>query len=261
MRVESFEKHMNRTCRRCYTFFGPKLDFCCIKNRKECYADIGLVRKGMYFDSKLRSRLYKKKKIDINSNIINRRFFRGWLRKECLVKGYRPPWCRSYYCRRWDRYIEENPQDFIDANTHVVSAATLRKALKREYEYGVKFAYPGGFIIFAEDLDKTRKGLKGLFDGMRIKYFFTDIDDIDPKRNEKEGVEIIIDKDGVVGKPGFMGAKIRNNMFMLFNMKMNMGKTGSGHSNVLVTTAFPEDLSGETPASLRAFHGIKAFRL
>ena len=54
MHVESFEKHMSRTCRRCYTIFDFRRDYCCAKGKDECYADLGLVRRGMAQDKKMK---------------------------------------------------------------------------------------------------------------------------------------------------------------------------------------------------------------
>ena len=140
MHAESFEKWMDRTCRRCYTIFDFRRDYCCVKGKDECYADLGLVKRGIKQDKKMHLRLYRKAKADINGNIISKKFFRGFFRNECLVFSYRPPGCRSHYCRLWNEYIEKNPQDFVDANLNVVSSKTMLGMLRREFEYGIKLA-------------------------------------------------------------------------------------------------------------------------
>jgi len=93
MKVESYEKHMNRTCRRCYTIFDLTRDYCCVKNKKECFADMRLVEKGIKQDKRLRAKLYRHRRMDFLGKIINRCFFRGRFRNECLVFDYRPPGC------------------------------------------------------------------------------------------------------------------------------------------------------------------------
>jgi hypothetical protein len=96
---------------------------------------------------------------------------------------------------------------------------------------------------------------------MKLKHFVTDAELMDPGKNKKAGIEIIMDSDGIIGKPKLFGTIIKNNMFMLVRMKMNMGSTGRGHSNVMITTADPEKIAEETAASLKSFHSLMAFRL
>jgi len=261
MRVESYLHHMNRTCRLCYTIFDLRRNYCCVKDKDECFADLGLVRKGILQDEEMRKRLYMKGRIDSKGNIIKRSFFSGWFSNECLVFDYRPPGCRSHFCKRWNDYIKKNPLDFVYANLNIVSTRTLLKEMKLEFQYGIKLAYPGGFIIFTDRQKKIKKGLSEVFDEMEIKYFFTDAESMDPDNNKRAGIEIIIDSDGVIEKPGLFGTIIQNNMFMLVRMKMNMGSTGFGHSNILITTADPEKLAAETSASLKAFHALRVFQL
>ncbi len=264
MRVESYELQIAKTCRKCYTVFDYKRDYCCVKDNDTCFADLGLVKKGIKQDEKLAEKLYMKKKIDEKRNIIDRKFFSGRLRNGCLVFDYRPPGCRSHFCWRWNKYMDEHPKDMVYANLNVVSTRTLLKELRKEFEYGVKLAYPGGFIIYAaerKDCDKLKKELENLFDDMAIKHFTSNAHLMDSGKNEKAGVEIIMDKDGILEKPGLFRTIINNNMFMLVRMKMNMASTGFGHSNILITTADPENVAKESRASLKSFHALKAFQL
>ena len=261
MKVDSYQKEMNRTCRRCYTILDFRRDFCCAKSKTECFADIGLVGKGMRQDKALRLRLYRKRRMDAAGKITDRKFFRGVFRDECLVFDYRPPGCRSHFCYRWDKYIEEHPEDMVMANLDVVPTAAMLKALRREYEFGMRLAHPGGIIIFTDHPNKVKKELKALFDDMGIKCFFTDASLMDPEDNSKPGIEVIMDRDGIFGEPGLFGTIINNNMFMLVRMKMNLGSSGFEHSNIAVTTMDPMDIAKESPASLKSFHAMKAFRV
>jgi len=261
MKVESYERHMSRTCRRCYTIFDIRRDYCCLKGKDECFADLGLVRKGILQDKSMALRLYRKGRIDEKGGLIKHFFFRGRLSNECLVFGYRPPGCRSHFCKKWDDYMAKNPLDFVYANLNVVSAETLKKELKKEFEYGIKLAYPGGFAIFTDRPEEVKKSLKGVFNEMKLKYFFTDAGLMDPEDNKKPGIEIIMDSDKIIEKPGLFGTIIKNNIFMLVRMKMNMGSTGFRHSNILVTAADPQKIAGETVSSLKTFHALKAFQL
>jgi hypothetical protein len=259
MYVESYEKMIEKTCRKCYTIFDYTRDYCCVKGKKECFADLGLVRRGIVQDEEMAERLYMRKKIDMKRNIINKVFFRGLLRNECLVFDYRPPGCRSHFCWRWDKYMEKNPLDFVHANLNVVSVKKLKEELRREFEYGIKLAYPGGFIIYTSRPDDIKKEVSSVFRDMKIKCFFTRSELAEFGRNKKPGVEIIMDKDAVIEKPGLFGTLLNNNMFMLVKMKMDMGSTGFNHSNIMITTANPESVAGESAASLKSFHALKAF--
>jgi hypothetical protein len=125
--------------------------------------------------------------------------------------------------------------------------------------YGINMAYPGGIIIFTDDARGAKKGLKALFEDIGIPCFFTEAGSMSPEDNEKPGVEIIIDGEGIVGQPRLFGTLIKNNIFMLVRMKMNMGSTGFGHSNILITTADPQKIAEETSASLKSFHAMKAY--
>jgi len=261
MHVETFEKHMNRTCRRCYTIFDFRRDYCCAKGRDECYADLGLVERGIKQDRKMHLKLYRKAKVDINGNIINKKFFRGFLRNECLVFSYRPPGCRSHYCRLWNEYMEKNPQDFVDANLKVVSSKSVFSFLVSEYEYGIRLAYPGGFIIFTDEPKKVKKELTAFLKSLQLPHFITDAEDMKPEDNSRPGVEVIVDEDALIGEPRLFGTLINNNMFMLVRMKMNMGSTGFEHSNIMITSMDPRKIALETQASLKAFHSLVAFQL
>jgi hypothetical protein len=263
MRVESYERFMNATCRKCYTIFDLRRDYCCVKDKNHCFADLGLVRKGIMQDGKMAERLYLHKKIDENRRIINTRFFRGLFRNECLVFDYRPPGCRSNFCPKWDKYIEQHPKDMVYANLNAVSTMTLLKEIRKEFMYGIKLAYPGGIIVYTykEKMDKIKKGLEKLFNGMKIRHFTTNAHLMNPEKNKKPGIEIIIDKDGVIEKPRLFDTLINNNMFMLVRMKMNIGSTGFNHSNIMITAADPEKLANESKASLKSFHALKAFQV
>ncbi len=264
MRVESYDLQVEKTCRKCYTVFDYKRDYCCVKDGDSCFADIRLVKKGMMQDDKLAEKLFLKKKIDDNRNIIDRKFFSGRLKNECLVFGYRPPGCRSHFCDRWTGYIKEHPKDMVYANLNVISTRKLLEELRKEFEYGVKLAYPGGFIMYVTDkkkAEKLKKDLQKLFGSMKIKHFTTNAHLMLPQKNSRAGVEIIMDKEGIIEKPGLFSTLINNNMFMLVRMKMNMASAGFSHSNVMITTADPEKLAGETPASLKSFHALKAYQV
>jgi hypothetical protein len=82
---------------------------------------------------------------------------------------------------------------------------------------------------------------------------------MEPGKNEKPCVEIILDKDGILKEPGLFGTMLNNNMFMLVRMKMNMGSTGFTHSNIMITAADPEKVASESGDSLKSFHALKAF--
>ncbi len=261
MIVDSFERHMNRTCKRCFTIFDLRRDYCCVKSKDECFADLGLVRKGILQDPDLAKKLYRKRRMDIKGNILKKSFFRGSFVNECLVYNYRPPGCRSHFCSLWDGYIKKNPLDFVRANLRVVSTATMLRDMRREFQFGINLAYPGGFIIFTDKPKKIKKALTGLFDEIKQKHFITVADLMEPERNKTPGVEIIMDPDGVIGKPKLFGTIIRNNIFMLVRMKMNMGSTGHDHSNVLITTADADRIAEETPGSLKSFHAMMAYQL
>jgi hypothetical protein len=261
MRVESYERHMKKTCRRCNTILDFHRNYCCVKGQNECFADMGLVKRGILQDVVLRENLYAKEKIDFAGNIINRCFFRGFLTNECLVFNYRPPGCRSHFCKMWDEYMKKNPLDFVYANLNVVPTKKMLTQMKLEFQYGIKLAYPGGFIIYTDKPKKIKKELSSMLDGMKIKHFSTDAELMDPKDNKRPGVEIIMDSDAVIEKPGLFGTIIKNNMFMLVRMKMNMGSTGFRHANIMITTADPQRVADETPASLKAFHSLVAFQL
>ena len=79
MLVESFEREMKKTCKRCYTIFDLKRDYCCLKSRWECFADLGLVRRGIRQDPNMAEKLYRNLRIDKEGKILNPSFFRGWL--------------------------------------------------------------------------------------------------------------------------------------------------------------------------------------
>lgn len=261
MRIESYLRHMDKTCRKCNTWFDLKKDYCCAKSREECFADMGLVKKGIQQDRGLRLRLYKKGKMDALGNLTTKKFFRGRFRNECFVFSYRPPGCRSMFCGKWDDYMRDNPSDFVYANLDVVSIRTLKESMMKEFQYGIKLAYPGGFIIFTDDTAGVRKELSALFRGMGLHSFITSAGLMDLDTNEKPGIEIIIDKDGYIGKPRLFGTLINNNMFMLVRMKMNLGSTGFGHANIMVTAMDPEKIAKESPASLKSFHALRAFQV
>ena len=214
MQVDSFESHMNKTCKRCYTIFDLKRDYCCVKSKEECFADLGLVRRGIMQDPEMAKKLYRKGRMDFAGNIIKRSFFRGKLVNECLVYDYRPPGCRSHFCSRWDDYMRENPLDFVQANLRVVSTATMLNEMKREFQYGLKLAYPGGFIIFTDRPKKIKKALTDMFGEIKQPCFITDAELMDPEKNKKPGVEIIMDTDGIIGKPKLFGTIIKNNIFI-----------------------------------------------
>ncbi len=261
MRVESYERHMSKTCNHCHTIRDTKRDYCCAKSKDQCFADLGLVRKGILQDKEMARRLYQKGKIDYEGNIIDRVFFSGWFTNECLVFDYRPPGCRSYFCYKWDDYMRKNPLDFVYANLSVVSTKTFLHEMRKEFQYGIKLAYPGGFIIYTDKPKSIKSKLAKLFDEMKIKHYVTKAESVLPQGNKKPGVEIIMDTKGIIGKPGLFGTLIKNNMFMLVRMKMNIGSTGFKHSNFMITTADVDKLAEETPASLKSFHALKAFRL
>ncbi len=264
MRMESYEKMIRKTCRKCYTIFDLKRDYCCAKSKDECFADLRLVRKGVMQDQEMAEKLYMKKKLDDRRNIISRKFFRGAFRNECLVFRYRPPGCRSHFCDRWRKYIEEHPRDMVYANLNAVSTRTLLKELEKEYEYGIELAYPGGFIIYTTDEEKAgklKREIEKLLNGMKIRHFTTNATLMNPEKNDKAGVEIIMDLDAIIEKPGLFDTVINNNMFMLVRMKMNMASTGFSHSNIMITTADPEKVAGESSASLKSFHALKAFQV
>ncbi len=259
MYVASYERMIGRTCRKCYTIFDTKRDYCCVKGKDECFADIRLVEKGLVQDEKMAEKLYMKKLVDDRRKLKTKKFFRGALRNECMVFDYRPPGCRSHFCYRWDDYIRKNPLDFVHANLRAVSVPKLLEILKSEYEYGIKLAYPGGFIVYTSNPQRIKKEVMGLLEKMRLKHFVTRAELMEMDRNHKMGVEVIMDPDGIVGEPGLFGTLINNSTFMLVRMKMNLGSTGFRHSNILITTADPEGVAKESPASLKAFHALKAF--
>ncbi|MBN2330580.1 MAG: hypothetical protein JXC85_02090 [Candidatus Aenigmarchaeota archaeon] len=261
MLVESFEKHMRKTCKRCYTIFDRKRDYCCAKGKDECFADLGLVNRGIWQDDRMANRLYDRRMIDDNGNLLKRSFFRGLFVNECLVYDYRPPGCRAHFCDKWDKYMRENPLDFVQANLRVVSTATMLREIGLNFQFGIKLAYPGGFIIFTEKPGKIRKALMDMFLEMKVHNFTTEAGRMDPEDNKKPGVEIIMDKKGIIAKPGLFGTIIENNIFMLVRMKMNLGSTGIEHSNILITTADSDKIAGETPASLKSFHALIAYQL
>jgi len=259
MRVESYERQIAKTCRRCFTIFDLRRRYCCVKGRDECFADISLVRKGIQQDSALRMRLYRNKAMTADGGLTCKRFFRGRVRNECLVFDYRPPGCRSYFCGLWDSYIRDSPRDFVDAAIEVASTSTLMKELEKEFEFGTRMAYPGGFIIFTGRTAVIRKELSSLFKRMGIPSFVTKAGKMDPETNAKEGVEIIVDDEEALERPGLFGTLINNNVFMLVRIKMNMGSTGFSHSNIFVTDCDPGRIAAESSASLRSFHAMKAF--
>ncbi|MCD6495985.1 MAG: hypothetical protein J7K54_01815 [Candidatus Aenigmarchaeota archaeon] len=263
MHTESYELQMAKTCRKCYTIYDYKRDYCCVRDKESCFADIGLVKKGLKQDERLAEKLFVKKKIDENRRIIDRRFYSGIFRNECLVFDYRPPGCRSHFCWRWDDYIRKHPMDMVYANLRAVSTKTLLKELEREYEYGIKLAYPGGFIIYTykEKLAPLRKSIEKMLDSMKIRHFRTTAENMSPDANELEGVEVITDRNALLEKPGLFGTLLNNNIFMLVRMKMNLGSTGFSHSNLMLTCSDPEKIAKETPASLKSFHALKAFQV
>lgn len=261
MNVESYEKQVENSCRKCYTIFDLKRDYCCVKGDKECFADLGLVKKGIIQDKALRLKLFKKSKIDEDGKIINRVFYRGIFRNECLVFNYRPPGCRSHFCDMWDKYIKKYPMDMVYANLKISSLGTLKKNFRKDYELGIKMAYPGGYIIYTDKPAKIRKELGSILDELKIRHFKTDAEKMIPDDNKKPGVEFIMDIDGIVEKPRLFGTIIKNNMFMLVRMKMNMGSTGFNHANVYITTADPESIAKETPGSLKSFYSLLAYKL
>jgi hypothetical protein len=259
MQVESYERMIRKTCRKCYTIRDFKRDYCCVKGKSECFADIGLVRKGVIQDEATAERMYAKKAVDEDRKLLTKRFFRGALRNECLVFKYRPPGCRSHFCYRWDKYIKEKPLDFVHANLRVVPVNGLLSELRKEYEYGIKLAYPGGTIVYTQRPQEIKKAVSALLKEMGMAHFFTRAELMDIVHNEKTGVEVIMDPDGMIQEPGLFGTIINNSMFMLVRMKMNMGSTGHTHSNIMITAADPEKLATESPASLKSFHALKAF--
>ncbi len=259
MHVESYEKMIKRTCRKCYTVFDYTRDYCCAKGKDECFADTRLVEKGIAQDEKMAEKLFVKGKVGEDRKLKSRKMFSGIFRNECLVFDYRPPGCRSHFCWRWDKYITEKPLEFLQANLNVVSLRKLKDILRKEYEFGIKLAYPGGIIIFTGRPDEIRKEVGSLLKDMKIKHFFTRAELMEMDRNRKEGVEVIMDPDAIITEPGLFRTIINNNMFMLVRMKMNLGSTGFGHSNIMITTADPEKIAKETAASLKAFHALKAF--
>jgi hypothetical protein len=264
MRVESYELQVEKTCRKCFTIFDYKRDYCCVKDKNSCFADLRYVRRGIMEDEKLAEKLFVNRKIDEKRNIIDRRFFRGVLRNECLVFKYRPPGCRSHFCSRWDRYIKEHPRDMVYANLEIMPTRKLLAEMANEFKYGIELAYPGGFIIYTgnrKKADKLGKELGKVFDSMKIKHFKTNAHLMLPQKNRKPGVEIIMDREGILEKPGLFDTLINNSMFMLVRMKMNMASAGFGHSNIMITTADPEKVAEETPASLKSFHALKAYRV
>lgn len=261
MYSQSYEKQVNKTCRKCFTILDFKRDYCCVKGKDECFADIGLVKKAFKQDGNVRSVLFYTGRTDRKGNILSKKFYRGILRNECMIFDYRPPGCRSHFCYRWDDYIRKNPQDFVDANVNVVSRKTLKTELRREYEYGVKLAYPGGIAIYTDRPNEMKKLVRKVLDGLKIKHFETDAGIMDPDDNRKEGVEIIMDRKAVIEKPKLFGTLINNNMFMLVRMKMNMGSTGFNHSNIIITKANPDHVARESPASLKSFHALKVYRI
>ena len=257
----SFEKHMKKTCRKCFTLFDRYRDYCCYKGEDECFADIGLVEKGIVQDAALRKKLYNHGKIDMQSKIKNRKFFHGRLKNECLVYEYRPPGCKSHFCGKWNSYIKKYPKDFLMSNVEDITKDELEDIMRAEFEFGIKLAYPGGFIVFSWYPEKVAKAIEKVLDGLNIHHFRTDAELMDPSDNEKEGVELIMDKDEILAKPRLFGTLINNNIFMLARMKMNMGSTGHNHSNIFLTTIEPEKLAGETEASLKSFHTMKAYQI
>jgi hypothetical protein len=259
MRVESYDRMIRKTCRKCYTIFDFRRDYCCAKGKDECFADMGLVRKGVLQDEGTAERLYLRKKVDENRTILNKKFFRGRLRNECLVFDYRPPGCRSHFCGLWDEYIKEKPLDMVHANLRVVSTGKLKEELKKEFAYGIRLAYPGGFIIYTGRPDDMKKAASSVLKGMGVRHFFTRAEFMEPAKNEKPGVEIIMDANGILQEPGLFGTLINNNMFMLVRMKMNMGSTGFTHGNIMITAADPEKVALESEASIKSFHALKAF--
>ncbi len=263
MEVQSFEREIERTCRKCFTIYDFTRDYCCAKSKDECFADIDLVKKGIVQDEATAEKLYMNKAIDYKGRLIKKSFFRGALRNECLVFKYRPPGCRSHFCWRWNKYIEKNPRDFIYANLNVMPLNRFLKELHDEYVYGVRLAYPGGIIIYTYDekIATVRKAIEKQLDSMKIKHFRTNAHLMEPEKNEKEGVEIIVDDEAVIEKTRLFSTLLKNNMFMLVRMKMNLGSTGHNHSNILITNADFSKLAEETPASLKSFHALKAYRI
>ena len=259
MYVESYEKMIRKTCRKCYTVFDYTRDYCCVKGKDECFADVALIRKGILQNEKMAERMYIRKWIDEDRKILKKKFFRGVLRNECIAFEYRPPGCRSHFCWRWDKYIETHPLDFVQANLRITSLGKLLDELELEFQYGIKLAYPGGYIIYTKRPADIKDAVSGLLKEMGVSYFFTRAELMEMGRNEKMGVEIIMDPDGMIQEPGLFGTLINNNMFMLARMKMNMGSTGHKHANILITTADPESVAKESPASLKSFHALKAF--
>jgi hypothetical protein len=259
MQVESYERTIRKTCRKCYTIRDFRRDYCCAKGKDECFADLGLVRKGVMQDENTAERLYVRKKVDEGRNILDKKFFRGRLWNECLVFDYRPPGCRSHFCDRWDRYIKEKPLDMVHANLRVISTGKLKEELKREFAYGIRLAYPGGWIIYTSRPLDMKKAVSSVLKEMGVQHFFTRAEFMEPEKNEKTGVEVIVDEDKVLEEPGLFGTLINNNMFMLVRMKMNMGSTGFTHANIMITAADPEKVALESSASLKSFHALKAF--
>lgn len=263
MRVESFEMETERTCRKCFTIYDFRRDYCCVKSKDECFADMDLVKKGVKQDEDMAEKLFITKSLDYGRKLQTKKFFRGRFRNECTVHRYRPPGCRSHFCWRWDKYMAKKPRDFIYANLNVVPLRKLLDDLYREYEYGIRLAYPGGYIIYTydENLKNVRKEIEDLLNGMKLKHFRTNVHLMDPEKNGKEGVEIITDDEAVIEKTRLFSTMLKNNMFMLYTMKMNMGSTGHKHSNILITNADFEKLAEETPSSLKTFHALKAYRV
>ncbi len=264
MRVESYELQIAKTCRKCYTMFDYTRNYCCAKDNESCFADELLVKKGVQQDGKMAEKLFITGRIDQSRNITSMKMHRGRFRNECMVFNYRPPGCRSHFCWRWNEYIKGHPKDMVYANLNVVSRKTLFDTLRREFEYGIKLAYPGGFIVYVSDendCEKLKNDIEKLLDGMKIEHFASNAHLMNPEKNEKPGVEIIVDTEGILQKQGLFNTIINNNMFMLVRMKMSMASAGHGHSNIMITTADPEKIATETPASLKSFHALMAFQL
>ncbi|UCD02630.1 MAG: hypothetical protein JSV63_02445 [Candidatus Aenigmatarchaeota archaeon] len=264
MRVESYDIQIAKTCRKCYTIFDYKRDYCCVKDKFSCFADPILVKKGLRQDQKMAEKLFFKRKVTQDLELLSRIFYGGRLRNECLIFKYRPPGCRSHFCWRWDKYIEEHPRDMVYANLRPVSTKTLLKEIRKDFEYGVELAYPGGTLIYVPDkrkADRVEHEIKSLLDSMKIKHFRTNSHIMDSEKNKKAGVEIIMDKDGIIAKPRLFGTLLKNNIFMLVGMKMNMGSAGFRHSNIMITTADPEKVAEETPASLKSFHALQVYQV
>ena len=143
-------------CKRC------KTNKCCDRGGF-CYVDAFVLKRLIMQNEKLKHRLLKEKMIDENGKPIKPLFKH---KHGCLIYEHRPPACRVYFCEVWNKV----PLTTIAKRfSKKLSVNEFINYMKRELEFGVKYAHSGGYLCFVSNLEEVLNAMKQHFDFEIIK--------------------------------------------------------------------------------------------